>query len=181
MSGVMIACKDSSMCEKLSQFLISNGIQVLGTATKGAAALRLASRFYEGGVLLCTYALSDMTATELCRLKPDRFEMVVLLSARQRVMFRGGGILCLDIPINRRELIDTLQMLTVRDNRHTKAVSKPAQRTGDEKEIIFKAKALLMERNNMTEQDAHRFLQKASMDSGQTLVQVAQNILNGVL
>ena len=33
----------------------------------------------------------------------------------------------------------------------------------------------------MSEPDAHRFLQRQSMNSGQTLVSVAMNILNGVL
>ena len=38
-----------------------------------------------------------------------------------------------------------------------------------------------MERNNMTEPEAHRFMQKKSMDTGDSLVAVAEKILNGVL
>ena len=33
----------------------------------------------------------------------------------------------------------------------------------------------------MSEPDAHRFLQKQSMNSGHSLVDIAMNILNGVL
>lgn len=186
MSGVIIACKDSAMCEKLSAALSSAGIEVLGTVTKGASALHLANRFYDdGGVMLCSYAMSDMTASELYKIKPDNFEMVVLLSARQRTIFRGKGMLCLDVPLNRNDLIETLGMLIdhkwTRLNNFGRKESGPVQRTEEEKQIIFKAKALLMDRNNMTEPDAHRFMQKKSMDSGDTLVIVAQKILNGVL
>lgn len=184
MNGVIIACKDGTMCEKLSRFLTSAGISVLGTVTKGASALHLAGRFYDGGVLLCTYAMSDMTASELYRRKPDHFEMVVLLSARQKVYARGIGVLCVGIPINRGDLIETLQMLMAKEHRKKRSAQQaagPAVRTEDEKKVIMKAKALLMERNNMTEPDAHRFLQKRSMDSGETLSEVAQEILNGVL
>lgn len=186
MNGVIVACKDSAMCDKLSQCLASAGISVLGTATKGASALHLASRFYDkGGVLLCAYAMSDMTAYELYKIKPDNFDMVVLLSARQRSVFHGSGMLCLDIPINRADLIETLAMLTehkwTRMNAGSKKISKPAERTEDEKDLIANAKALLMDRNNMTEPDAHRFMQKRSMDSGEALAEVAQKILNGVL
>lgn len=187
MNGVIVACKDSVMCEKLSQCLASAGIYVLGTATKGASALHMANRFYDkGGVLLCGYAMSDMTAYELYKIKPENFDMVVLLSARQRTVFHGAGMLCLDIPINRADLIETLAMLTehkwTRMNAASKKKeSKPAERTEDEKNIIANAKALLMDRNNMTEPDAHRFMQKRSMDSGEALVEVAQKILNGVL
>lgn len=186
MNGVIIACKDSGMCEKLSQCLASAGISVIGTATKGAAALHLAGRFYDkGGVLLCAYAMSDMTAYELYKIKPDNFDMVVLLSARQRSVFHDSGMLCLDIPINRADLIETLALLTehkwTRMSSGAKKDSKPAERTEDEKNIIANAKALLMDRNNMTEPDAHRFMQKKSMDSGEAMAEVAQKILNGVL
>ena len=42
-----------------------------------------------------------------------------------------------------------------------------------------RAKALLMDRNGMTEEQAHRFLQKKSMDSGAKLLQTAQMVLDG--
>jgi response regulator NasT len=35
-----------------------------------------------------------------------------------------------------------------------------------------------MERNNMTEEEAHRYMQKTSMDSGTDLVETAQMILS---
>lgn len=186
MGGVIIACKESAMGEKLALTLASAGIEIIGTVTKGASAIHLTKRLYDdGGVLLCSYAMTDMTASELYKIKPDNFEMVVLLSARQRAIFRGKGMLCLDIPINRNDLIETLGMLISHKwtglNNFGGRDSKPAQRTDEEKQLIFNAKALLMDRNNMTEPDAYRFMQKRSMDSGDTLVNVAQQILNGVL
>ncbi|MDR0963028.1 MAG: ANTAR domain-containing protein, partial [Clostridium sp.] len=36
---------------------------------------------------------------------------------------------------------------------------------------------LLMARNHMTEEEAHRYLQKTSMDSGRSFVESAQMIL----
>ena len=44
--------------------------------------------------------------------------------------------------------------------------------------LIAKAKALLMERNNMTEAEAHRYIQKCSMDSGTNLVETAQMVIS---
>ena len=43
--------------------------------------------------------------------------------------------------------------------------------------MITQAKYLLMERNGLTEEQAHRFLQKKSMDSGVGLVQTAKLVL----
>ena len=47
----------------------------------------------------------------------------------------------------------------------------------EEKALIAKAKSLLIERNNMTEEEAHRYLQKSSMDSGTNMLETAQMVL----
>ena len=46
-----------------------------------------------------------------------------------------------------------------------------------EQSTIDSAKALLMERNQMTEDEAHKYIQKISMDSGNNLVETAEMIL----
>lgn len=41
----------------------------------------------------------------------------------------------------------------------------------------MKAKLVLMERNNMSEEEAHRYIQKSSMDSGTNLIEMAEMIV----
>jgi len=62
--------------------------------------------------------------------------------------------------------------------RRKKEKDKPKPRTDAEKEVINKAKLVLMERNNMTEEEAHRYIQKNSMDSGTNMVEMAEMILS---
>ena len=45
------------------------------------------------------------------------------------------------------------------------------------KEYISNAKRLLMEKNQMTEEEAYRHIQKCSMDSGTNMVETAQMLL----
>ncbi len=47
----------------------------------------------------------------------------------------------------------------------------------EEQRVIDRAKALLMNRNNMSEQEAHRFLQKRCMDTGTKLYDMALAVL----
>ena len=42
----------------------------------------------------------------------------------------------------------------------------------------MQAKSILMERNGMTEEEAHRYMQKCSMDSGTNIVETAQMVLS---
>ena len=52
------------------------------------------------------------------------------------------------------------------------------QRSERETRLIEKAKELLMERNNMSETEAHRYIQKCSMDSGTNMVETAQMVIS---
>ncbi len=54
---------------------------------------------------------------------------------------------------------------------------KPKNRSEKEQEYIEKAKKIVMERKNMTEPEAFRYLQKCSMDSGTNMVETAQKII----
>ena len=53
------------------------------------------------------------------------------------------------------------------------------RRSREEESAIREAKALLMDRNGMSEEQAHRFLQKRSMDAGVRLGQAARLVLDG--
>ncbi|MDE7269116.1 MAG: ANTAR domain-containing protein, partial [Acetatifactor sp.] len=54
---------------------------------------------------------------------------------------------------------------------------KARTRSAEEDALIRAAKELLMARNHMDEEEAHRYLQKCSMDSGTNLVETAQMVL----
>ena len=43
--------------------------------------------------------------------------------------------------------------------------------------VLNKAKAMLMEKNHYSEEEAHRYIQKCSMDSGTNLIETAQMVL----
>ena len=51
------------------------------------------------------------------------------------------------------------------------------QRTEEEQSVIDEAKSVLMEKNNMSESEAHRYIQKSAMDSGRTMVETAISVL----
>jgi response regulator NasT len=54
---------------------------------------------------------------------------------------------------------------------------RPRQRNPEETAIILEAKKLLMSRNHMTEEEAHRYIQKTSMDNSTDMVETAQMVL----
>jgi response regulator NasT len=82
------------------------------------------------------------------------------------------------MPIKTHDLVNTLQMMTYQyQKRKKKDKDKPRARTEEEKATIQKAKRILMDRNNMSEEEAHRYLQKSSMDSGTNLAEMAEMVI----
>ena len=51
------------------------------------------------------------------------------------------------------------------------------ERSEEEKRLVAEAKRILMDRNRMTEPQAHRYLQKCSMDSGTSLPESAAMVI----
>ena len=62
--------------------------------------------------------------------------------------------------------------------RRRKRKKERPQRDPKQQKLIKDAKELLMARNNMTEEEAHRYLQKCSMDSGNNIVETAEMVLS---
>ena len=82
------------------------------------------------------------------------------------------------MPFKTSDLISTINMLIMQHERVLrKKKDKPKPRNSADKADIDKAKLILMERNDMTEPEAYRYIQKCSMDSGTNMVETAQMIL----
>ena len=79
------------------------------------------------------------------------------------------------MPFSSVDFISTIKMLM--PSSYSSRKKKPIKRSQAEQKIIDDAKALLMNRNGMTEPEAFRFIQKAAMDTRRTMVESAQMIL----
>jgi response regulator NasT len=109
---------------------------------------------------------------------PKGFEMLLVASPDKLEYCQDNNIVCLQMPIKTHDLLNTLQMMAYQYQRKKKKdKEKPKVRTEEEKAVILKAKLVLMDRNNMTEEEAHRYLQKNSMDSGTNMTEMAEMVL----
>ena len=176
--SIIIAFPKIEDANNIKTLLIRNGYEVHATCTTGAQAIGLANELDEG-IVISGYRLPDMLYREMHGYLPKGFEMLLLASAQRLLECGEGDIVSLSMPIKVQDLINTLQMMTYNYMRKKKKEkNKPKDRSQEQKEIIQRAKILLMERNNMSEEEAHRYIQKTSMDSGTNLVEMAEMILS---
>ena len=177
MTNIIVVFARIEDAKRIKNILIKNGFGVTAVCTSGAQVLGYTDEFHDG-IVIAGYRLTDMISVGIKENLPEGFEMVVMASQRVLADVSGSGIIGLAMPLKVHELVNTVDMLSqgiVR--RRKKRREKPVVRDEKEVSIIRSAKQLLMARNNMTEEEAHRYLQKHSMDNGTSMVETAQMVL----
>lgn len=178
MTSVIIALPKIEDAKNIKSLLVRSGISVAGICTTGAQAITLADGL-NYGIIICGYKMTDMLYTQLHDDLPFGFEML-LIASRQII---GGGmvdksVMCLTMPLKAHDLINTVDMMIQSIERRKRRLrAKPKERKPEEVALIKEAKEILMNRNHMSEEEAHRYIQKCSMDSGTNMVETAQMVL----
>lgn len=178
MTSVIIAFPRIEDAKNIKNLLVRNGIPVAGTCTTGARALNLADSL-NGGIIICGYKMADMMYAQLYDDLPAGFEM--LLAASRQVLGAGmqkQGLICLPLPLKAHDLLSTVHMMIqAKEAKRRKQKAAKRERNPEELRLIKEAKEVLMDRNHMSEEEAHRYIQKCSMDSGTNMAETAQMVL----
>lgn len=178
MTNIIVALPKLEDAKSLKNVLVKNGFQVAGVCTTGAQAISQADGLHDG-IVICSYKLTDMVYSQLRECLPPGFEVLLMASDRLLSQCAGAGTVCLTMPLKVHDLVSTVAMMgegIARRRRRTR--QQPKGRSAEEEAAIKEAKELLMDRNHMTEEEAHRYLQKCSMDSGMGLGETASMALS---
>jgi len=175
MGCVIIAIPNLNFSEKIGETLRRHGIEPDAVCSLGSEVLRLAGS-YESGIVICTGTLKDMSCRELLEYLPDYFHILML--STQEYSFRvRDRIMRLSYPFKASDLINTVEMMISSTDARVHRQKRKPGRSPEEQKLIDKAKYLLMDRNDMTEQEAFRYIQKTSMDTGRSMPDSAEMIL----
>ena len=90
------------------------------------------------------------------------------------------GVLTLPRPCTAQQAFQTMKLLLATQQRLRALEQKTASLEEKMKEIrlVNRAKGLLMDNLKFTEQEAHRYIEKAAMDNCKKKAEIAQNIIN---
>lgn len=139
----------------------------------GSEILRIV-RERDVSLVISTKRLKDMGYEEVSAYIPPNVNMILMTQDASLVPY-SSNIVKILMPFRHGDLINTINMLLPGASYRLKK-PKP-KRSAEEQKIIDDAKAVLMERNDMSEEEAFRYIQKNSMDAGRTLVESAQMVL----
>ena len=177
MSNIIIAFSKRDNAVHIRNVLVKSGIDVSAVCLTGAKVLQYAE-MWNDGIVVCGFSLQDMQYTQLREYLPDGFEMILAASPDRWMNQLPEGVVGLPMPLKVYDLINTVEMIQETQERARRRRRQTGRvRNESEKRVIEQAKALLMERNNMSEEEAHRYIQKTSMAGGNNMVENARMIL----
>lgn len=178
MNGIIVVFPNKENAVNIRNLLTRGGTDVRGVCTTGAQALHYTEMLDEG-IVVCGYKLPDMMYTELREYLPPEFEMLLIASPDKWSSGAIEGVVGLNMPIKVYDLMNTVEMMQgSMERRRRKRKREQKARDPKQQQLIRNAKELLMARNNMSEGEAHRYLQKCSMDSGTNMVETAEMVLS---
>lgn len=178
MTGIIVALPRMDDARNIKNLLVRNGYPVTAVCTSGAQALAQTDSLNDG-IIICGYKLTDMLYSQLYESLPPGFEMLLMASQRFLMECLDNDIVCLAMPFKLNDLINTVEMMSTSIvYKRKERRKKPKERKPEETTLINEAKLLLMTRNNMTEEEAHRYLQKTSMDNATGMVETARMVLS---
>ena len=178
MTGIIVVFPNKDNATNIRNLLARGGMDVIGVCSTGAQAMHYADTV-DDGIVVCGYRMKDMMYTQLREYLPDSIEMLLIASQDKWSSGDVEGVVGLSTPIKVYDLMNTMNMmLQSMDRKRKKRKKESKNRDPKQQETICRAKELLMERNNMSEGEAHRYLQKNSMDSGTNMVETAEMVLS---
>lgn len=184
--NVLIAGKTSEICDSIAGLLIDLDCDNISTFTSGAIVRGVdISRF--DSVIIST-PLSDEFGLDLVAdIAKDAKNGIVVLAkheiadeVQKKIRFTGAFVL--PRPFNKAMLIQTIKLAEVAHIGMAKLEEENrqlSQQLSDMK-IVNRAKSMLMQYLNLTEEQAHRHIQKQAMDLRKTQRAVAEDILRRI-
>lgn len=170
-NDVFVAFPNKNTALAVAKTAMSAGFNV-ACAVLSANALRQKLGYYDGGIVICGCRFSDANINELLQDIPETFGIILIGTPDMLNNCDCERAVKLAVPINTAQLVCYMDMLRPEpSNAHR-------SRSPEDRAIIDKAKRFLINHYNMTEPQAHKYLEKKSMETGRTLAETAKRILN---
>ena len=182
MGNIIITFLRINDAQNIRNILVRNGWGNVSICTSGAGTLAMADQL-ESGVVICGYRLPDMAYMQLKEDLPAGFQMLLIASNSVMTGASSAEVTHMETPLKVQELIQTIHFMEEdaarrrRKRRGHRQRLKPKERNPEETALIRQAKELLMKSNHISEDEAHKYLLRTSMQSGRNLFETAQMVL----
>lgn len=185
MDRILIVSSSESGTKVLTDLLRSAGFENI-TASSSAADARRRSTIESYDLSIINMPLSDETGKELSFDIADKNVsgvITIVNNGHEQIIGSFGrkkGIYIVMKPLNRRMFLDAVIFVLTAQKQKLRLIKKNEElaRALTDLKIITKAKFLLMEKNGMSEENAHHFIERSAMDQRLSKRYVAEAVIS---
>ena len=185
MDRILIVSSSESGTKVLTDLLRSAGFENI-TASSSAADARRRSTIESYDLSILNMPLSDETGKELSFDIADKNVsgvITIVNNGHEQIIGSFGrkkGIYIVMKPLNRRMFLDAVIFVLTAQKQKLRLIKKNEElaRALTDLKIITKAKFLLMEKNGMSEENAHHFIERSAMDQRLSKRYVAEAVIS---
>jgi two-component system, response regulator PdtaR len=184
---VMVVEDEALIRLDLVEMLTEEGYVVAGEAGDGEAAITMARQLRPDLVIMDVKMPKVDGIAAAATIVEERIAPVVMLTAfSQRELIEqardAGAMAYLVKPFARHELVPAIELAVSRFAERRALEDEVATLTDrlETRKVVDRAKGLLMTRQEMTEPEAFRWIQRTAMDRRTTMKAVAQAVVDGL-
>lgn len=171
MKRIVIAASVETSRDHIARILSAAGFDVFRACASGGEVKRAANQ--AGDCLVVLYgSLPDCLVDELAWDLPPEAQILLLGKPQLLSRCESPRLFKMEAPCPASALTAAVDMLS---QMHKMQLPK---RVGQEKQTVEKAKRLLMEKQGLTEPEAHRAMQQYAMNHGMKMAEYAEQILD---
>jgi response regulator NasT len=177
---IIIALSNIETANKLKTILTQEGYNIIGICASGNELIRLVLQ-YDPDLVLVSYKFTDMSLLDVYETLHDVTSFLAIVNEPYRSFIEEDtDIYCIGTKISNVLLTNSIDLIFQSKRRIIKLKQQveKLEHTLEDRKIIEKAKGALMINSGLTENEAFRYMQKISMDSGKKMKDIASLILS---
>ena len=184
MDRALIVCDNEKGTSFYKSFLKENGYLDIVAVTSGPMAKR-AILDYDFDICIINGPIGGASGEELSiDIAEKNICQVILFIKAERLeeiseQVEDYGVITVGKPINKQLFWQALKLARVAQRRITMAhkENEKLEKKLEDMKIISRAKIMLMMENNISEEEAHKVIEKQAMDRRMTRIEVAREII----
>ncbi len=184
MDSILLASNTNTTLSMLSSLFQLQQFEIVSTASNGSECRRTLLE-NEFDLLIIDSPLPDEFGTDLALHVAEKFDTgIILLCASDKfydvcAQVEDSGVFTISKPTNPEFLYQSVRLLTASRKRVQKLQSENSklQNKIEEMRLVDRAKFILIQYLNMTENQAHKYIEKQAMDFRQSRNAIAKKIL----
>ena len=181
MVNVIVLFPKTEVARSIRNLLVRSGFEVTAVCATGAQVVQRMEGVEEG-LVVCGYKCSDMIYSELREYLSGEIKMLLIASRQYLDDCVYSNVTGLSMPLKGYELVEkTREIVTEISEKQRRRKQRPKQRTREEIRLLDEVKELLMQNNQITESEAHTYIQQRSMNSGVGLIEMAKMIKESLI